>query len=241
MNSAKTRRYVHGDSHEDNIFSFFCAQCDEFAPREHFDDAKHVAGRAHHYNRSLTGWHFMNKWNNGKGVFFRPEDSHNILQALAAEDVAAEIASRSPFYRWLLKQASRDDAVGDFAKDAKRVDDFPTKSTSLDEIRWHLFEHRACDEAIEALETAWAEFTSKARARSPLPVSLRFDVLQRDEYKCCICGTTAKEGSKLEIDHKIAVAKGGSNLAENLWTLCFDCNRGKGVKPLNQHSQQVSA
>jgi 5-methylcytosine-specific restriction endonuclease McrA len=37
-------------------------------------------------------------------------------------------------------------------------------------------------------------------------------------------------GARLEVDHKIPVAKGGRNEIENLWALCFECNRGKGVQ-----------
>jgi CO dehydrogenase/acetyl-CoA synthase alpha subunit len=56
----------------------------------------------------------------------------------------------------------------------------------------------------------------------------RWLVLQRDGFKCCACGRTPKEdGVKLEVDHKISRAHGGSSDLENLWTLCFDCNRGK--------------
>jgi hypothetical protein len=64
---------------------------------------------------------------------------------------------------------------------------------------------------------------SKRRAVSK---KLRLLILERDGYKCCICGRTAKE-TKLEVDHKIPVAKGGKDSLNNLWTLCIDCNRGK--------------
>jgi 5-methylcytosine-specific restriction endonuclease McrA len=36
----------------------------------------------------------------------------------------------------------------------------------------------------------------------------------------------------LEIDHRIPRAKGGSDDPSNLWTLCFDCNRGKSDSDL---------
>jgi len=64
---------------------------------------------------------------------------------------------------------------------------------------------------------------SKRRAISK---KLRLLILERDGYRCCICGKTAKE-TKLEVDHKVPVAKGGTDSLNNLWTLCIDCNRGK--------------
>ena len=51
--------------------------------------------------------------------------------------------------------------------------------------------------------------------------------LRRDRYRCRICGRDASDGVKLEVDHKMPVMRGGPSTAENLWTLCFDCNRGK--------------
>lgn len=62
--------------------------------------------------------------------------------------------------------------------------------------------------------------------REAISKKLRFLILQRDGFRCCLCGKTAKE-TKLEVDHKIPVAKGGTDSLNNLWTLCIDCNRGK--------------
>jgi len=62
--------------------------------------------------------------------------------------------------------------------------------------------------------------------RKAISRKLRLLILERDSYRCCLCGRTAKE-TKLEVDHKIPVAKGGTDSLNNLWTLCIDCNRGK--------------
>lgn len=66
--------------------------------------------------------------------------------------------------------------------------------------------------------------------RKWLTPSLRFQVFKRDGYRCQICGATAQDGARLEIDHKHPVSRGGGNEPGNLWTLCFDCNRGKSDK-----------
>jgi 5-methylcytosine-specific restriction endonuclease McrA len=63
-----------------------------------------------------------------------------------------------------------------------------------------------------------------------LGASMRYDILKRDGYRCQICGKGAEDGARLEIDHLIARSKGGDDSWENLWTLCFECNRGKGTK-----------
>ena len=63
--------------------------------------------------------------------------------------------------------------------------------------------------------------------RKPMKPSLRFEILKRDDYRCQMCGATAKDGAKLEIDHITPVAKGGGNDADNLQVLCRDCNAGK--------------
>ncbi len=68
--------------------------------------------------------------------------------------------------------------------------------------------------------------------RVPLSKRERFVILRRDEYRCQLCGKGATHGVALEIDHKTPVSKGGKNDPENLWTLCFDCNRGRSNLPL---------
>ncbi len=60
--------------------------------------------------------------------------------------------------------------------------------------------------------------------------SIRYNVLKRDNYKCQICGVTAKEGAKLHVDYIIPVSKGGKTVMSNLQTLCDRCNLGKSNK-----------
>jgi len=55
---------------------------------------------------------------------------------------------------------------------------------------------------------------------------LRYLILERDGFRCVLCGKTAKD-RQLEVDHIIPVAKGGTESLNNLRTLCIDCNRGK--------------
>ena len=60
---------------------------------------------------------------------------------------------------------------------------------------------------------------------------LRYKVLKRDNFKCCVCGSSpAKDSSvELHVDHVIPWSKGGETIMDNLQTLCSKCNIGKGA------------
>lgn len=68
-----------------------------------------------------------------------------------------------------------------------------------------------------------------------IPLSARFDILQRDGFTCRYCGRQAPE-TELEVDHVHPRSKGGTDDQKNLVTTCRDCNRGKGdrIVPLPQ-------
>ncbi len=68
------------------------------------------------------------------------------------------------------------------------------------------------------------ENTDAAR-RERIPDDVRLFVWQRDEGKCVKCGGT----ERLEFDHIVPVAKGGSNTERNVQLLCEACNRAKGT------------
>ena len=70
----------------------------------------------------------------------------------------------------------------------------------------------------------------KSRSKRSIPDKLRYQVLKRDNFKCCACGASpAKDPSvELHIDHILPWAKGGETVLENLQTLCSKCNLGKG-------------
>jgi len=74
-------------------------------------------------------------------------------------------------------------------------------------------------EAYRNLERA------EASRREQISDAVRLFVWQRDEGKCVKCGS--KE--RLEFDHIIPIALGGSNTERNIQLLCEACNRSKGT------------
>jgi 5-methylcytosine-specific restriction endonuclease McrA len=61
-------------------------------------------------------------------------------------------------------------------------------------------------------------------AREMIPDEVRMFVWQRDRGQCVRCGSR----ERLEFDHIIPVADGGSSTERNVQLLCEPCNRGKG-------------
>ena len=59
---------------------------------------------------------------------------------------------------------------------------------------------------------------------------LRYDVLERDGFRCVICGRSAKDKLKLHVDHIVPICRGGESTMDNMRTLCEECNLGKGSK-----------
>jgi uncharacterized protein YozE (UPF0346 family) len=219
------RYYLHGDLIEEEKDLFYCDSCQLFVKEDHFKEIKHFNADDERYYKSLREWEILRK--KYPNQYFRPEGTLNLFDHL----VHKIPAKKGHFYKWLIKQKKRDDPIGDLALDVKRDKSFPIATESLKELESYLFHKMAIDEAIQALNEAYKEFKQK-KPRDTISLSLRFDIFRRDNYKCQICGRSIPDGIKLEIDHKVPVKKGGKTDATNLWTLCFDCNRGKATKNL---------
>lgn len=57
--------------------------------------------------------------------------------------------------------------------------------------------------------------------------SLRWQVFERDGWKCVACGRSQRDGVTLQVDHIIPRSKGGRDSLDNLQILCSECNLGK--------------
>lgn len=70
---------------------------------------------------------------------------------------------------------------------------------------------------------------SQALLSRAIPLKMRTAVLKRDGHRCVKCGANARAetSTRLEVDHIVPLARGGSSEFSNLQTLCFACNQGK--------------
>lgn len=64
---------------------------------------------------------------------------------------------------------------------------------------------------------------------TPISPKQRARIYARDKHQCVICG--ARE--KLQIDHIVMVAYGGTSDDDNLRTLCSQCNNKRSKSPVN--------
>ena len=67
----------------------------------------------------------------------------------------------------------------------------------------------------------------EATERALITDELRMNILKEGNFRCALCGATAKDGVRLEVDHIIPIAKGGTSDKSNLQVLCHRCNKGK--------------
>ena len=76
-----------------------------------------------------------------------------------------------------------------------------------------------------AAVVAATEKSNSKPAREHLPDAVKQYVWRRDQGRCVKCGSS----EKLEYDHIIPIALGGSNTDRNLQLLCEPCNRSKSA------------
>jgi len=75
------------------------------------------------------------------------------------------------------------------------------------------------------LASALAGVGQTQTQRSAIPSDVRTEVWRRDMGRCASCGSR----ERLEFDHIIPVALGGSNTSRNIELLCETCNRAKSA------------
>lgn len=113
------------------------------------------------------------------------------------------------------------------------IESFRRYSESPPHWRWKMYKvFSTIQNAFEFLESKEADSLFKDIYLHPDKngKTSRYEIMSRDNFHCCICGRGAEDGVKLEVDHRYPKSKGGTDNPENLWTLCFDCNRGKRDK-----------
>lgn len=96
----------------------------------------------------------------------------------------------------------------------------------------HKYMANGCDVWLRKCPKCAPEKKSTSKNRSvsrKISDKLRYQVLKRDNFRCCACGASpAKDSSvELHIDHIVPWSKGGETVIDNLQTLCSKCNLGK--------------
>ena len=91
--------------------------------------------------------------------------------------------------------------------------------------------YNSCDELEPSIESTVLQndIQPPHKTSRDINLRLRFLIMQRDHFKCCICGASPAMDPTviLHVDHVVAWAKGGETIADNLQTLCAKCNLGK--------------
>lgn len=97
----------------------------------------------------------------------------------------------------------------------------------MDDFTSMLFNPSARGEAATPQSTQQPAKSSKNRSK--MSKAKRFRILRRDSFRCRLCGRGVDdaEGLTLQVDHRMPIAKGGTDDEENLWTLCDECNGAK--------------
>ena len=72
-----------------------------------------------------------------------------------------------------------------------------------------------------------------------IPAKKRFEVLKRDNFRCCYCWKTWKDVT-LEVDHVIPRSKWGSDDFNNLITCCRECNMWKWQTELDERNSKFN-
>ncbi len=84
---------------------------------------------------------------------------------------------------------------------------------------------------VEPDLSASDEISARAARAAEIKVrvmpALRWQVFQRDQWKCVACGRNSHDGAILHVDHIIPRSKGGLDVLDNFQTLCDICNIGK--------------
>jgi hypothetical protein len=106
----------------------------------------------------------------------------------------------------------------------KATGDEPLDELSL-RIRHKVLSHEKALDKVRREVEAFENFEKLGgNHRAPIPHRIQMFVWQRDGGKCVKCGSV----DRLEFDHIIPLAKGGSNTERNIQFLCEGCNRLKG-------------
>lgn len=106
----------------------------------------------------------------------------------------------------------------------------------------HLLSDHKSAKARKAIDESSVKALADERVR--VMPGKRWQVFERDDWRCVSCGKRAEDGAILEVDHILPRSRGGSDDIANLQTLCRECNIGKSNKNQTdlrgRHSKHVN-
>lgn len=106
------------------------------------------------------------------------------------------------------------------------IEEFGTLSSAQIEELISICDYKLDDYVMKRGERIWQH---RSTNREPISGSIRYQVLKRAEFRCELCGISAKEKA-LEVDHIVPRNLGGENSINNYQALCYSCNAMKRDK-----------
>lgn len=107
----------------------------------------------------------------------------------------------------------------------------------LDKLDFYLQKYQKYDEEDDELDVPRKQLSEKQVKQINKTVDginvrtgIRWQVFERDDFKCVACGASALDGAILHVDHILPRSKGGKDELSNFQTLCHLCNIGKSNK-----------
>ncbi len=195
------------------------------------DDQISEAGRGivdpieNHFFHSCLQHNFPSPYDKGeKRAHFRPAINHADPAADGDTGWGAGLAGRLNE-----EQAYRRGFDQGFADAQRLIDDgnlAQIEQRAKEINRWR-FSKILFDTTMPGQFEEWQISLRPVRSIAP---KLRYEILERDNFRCVLCGDDSEAGAQLEVDHIVPVSKGGTDDRSNLRALCWACNAGKGDK-----------
>lgn len=145
------------------------------------------------------------------------------VQSAGARVVILLLATDSDFAR--LSPLQSWDSTTDTRSYIHRNGRVWSSSRTFSEDEWIALTDRKLQKDQEELERNLRPATTSQLVMRLITTEVRREVWRRDNGRCVTCGSQ----ERLEFDHVIPVAMGGSSTARNIQLLCEQCNRQKGA------------
>lgn len=125
-----------------------------------------------------------------------------------------------------LKALSPRSADKDQLQYVMKIKSYARRLRELDEEGWQIRSN--IDESSLAPGTYRLASLEMRPPRARKAIKLRYQILERDEFRCRDDGRTPnRHNVTLQVHHLKFVSQGGDNSPENLITLCSDCHAGR--------------